>query len=55
MVDIVALFHSLQPHVTATTRRHFSRIAMAMVVRTGRVTMFGLSRWAGTGGSSRTV
>jgi hypothetical protein len=35
--------------------RQFSRIATAMVVMTGRVTMLGLSRWAGTGGSYRTV
>jgi putative transposase len=28
---------------------------MAMLVMTGRVTMLGLSRWAGPGGSYRTV
>src|SRR6266704_4382375 len=55
MVDIVALFQCLQPHMTATTRRRFSRIAMAMLVIPGRLTMLGLSRWAGTGGSYRTV
>src|SRR5262252_7184529 len=54
-MDIVALFDCLQPHVTATTRRQFSRIAWAMLVITGRVTMLGLSRWAGEGGSYRTV
>jgi putative transposase len=55
MVDIVALFHCLQPHVTATTVRQCSRIAWAMLVMTGRVTMLGISRWAGKGGSYRTV
>src|SRR5689334_19130390 len=55
MVDIVALLHCLQPHVTATTLRQCSRIALAMLVMTGRVTMLGLSRWAGKGGSYRTV
>ena len=55
MVDIVALFQCLQPHVTATTVRQCSRIAWAMLVMTGRVTMLGISRWAGTGGSYRTV
>ena len=55
MVDIVALFQCLQPHVTATTARQCSRIAWAMLVMTGRVTMLGISRWAGTGGSYRTV
>src|SRR5256712_1496857 len=55
MVDIVALFHCLQPHVTTTTLRQCSRIALAMLVMTGRVTMLGISRWAGKGGSYRTV
>src|SRR2546425_9830739 len=55
MVDIVALFHCFQPHVTATTLRQCSRIALAMLVMTGRVTMLGISRWAGKGGSYRTV
>ena len=55
MVDIVALLHCLQPHVTATTLRQCSRIAFAMLVMTGRVTMLGISRWAGPGGSYRTV
>jgi putative transposase len=54
-MDILALFHCLSPHLTATTRRQFSRIAWAMLVMTGRVTMLGLSRWAGKGGSYRTV
>ena len=54
-MDIVALFQCLQPHVTTTTLRQFSRIAWAMLVMTGRVTMLGISRWAGIGGSYRTV
>jgi hypothetical protein len=55
MVDIVALCQCLRPHVTATTLRQLSRIVSAMLVITGRVTMLGLSRWAGKGGSYRTV
>jgi putative transposase len=55
MVDIVALFQCLQPHMTATTVRQCSRITWAMLVMTGRVTMLGISRWAGTGGSYRTI
>jgi DDE superfamily endonuclease len=54
-MDIVALLHCLQPAVTKTTRRQCSRIALAMLVMTGRVTMLGLARWAGPGGSYRTV
>jgi putative transposase len=30
-------------------------MALAMLVMTGRVTMLGLARWAGPGGSARTV
>lgn len=54
-MDIFALFRCLQPHLTATTLRQFSRIVLAMLVMTGRVTMLGISRWAGKGGSYRTV
>ena len=54
-MDILALLQCLQPTVTRTTSRQFSRIALAMVAMTGRVTMLGLSRWAGPGGSYRTV
>jgi len=43
------------PPVTATTLRPLSRVAWAMLVRPGRVTMLGISRWAGKGGSYRTV
>jgi putative transposase len=54
-MTIVTLCQCLQPHVTATTLRQFHRIVSAMLVMTGRVTMLGLSRWAGHGGSYRTV
>ena len=55
MVDIVALLHCLRPHMTATTVRQLSRIIVAMVAMTGRVTMVGIARWADTGGSYRTI
>jgi putative transposase len=54
-MDLVALFHCLQPYVPSTTWRQLSRIALALLVMTGRVTMLGISRWAGKGGSYRTV
>ena len=38
-----------------TTHRRWSRSTLALLVMTGRITMLGLSRWAGTGGSARTV
>jgi len=45
----------LQPEVTLTTIRHFNRIALALLAMTGRVTMLGISRWTGKGGSYRTL
>jgi hypothetical protein len=38
-----------------TTIRQFSRITLAMLAMTGRVTMLGISRWTGDGGSYRTI
>jgi len=55
MIDIVALLQCTRPYVTATTVRQLNRIIVAMVAMTGRVTMLGLARWAGKGGSYRTV
>ena len=54
-MDMLALLPGLQPDVPVTTLRQFSRMASAMLVLTGRVTMLGMSRWAGQGGSDRTV
>jgi putative transposase len=55
MVDIVALLHCTRPHVTATTVCQLSRIIGALLAMTGRVTMIGMARWAGKGGSYRTI
>jgi putative transposase len=54
-MDIVARCQGLQPHVTATSRRPWSRIGWAILVLSGRVTRVGISGWAGPGGSYRTV
>src|SRR4029453_18082255 len=54
-MDMFALLPGLQPDLPVTTLRQFSRIASAMLVLTGRVTMRGISRWAGQGGSYSTV
>src|SRR5215475_12958969 len=54
-MDIVALLQCLRPHVTMTTHRRLSRIILALLVMTGRITMLGIARWAGKGGSYRTV
>ena len=54
-MDILALLVCLHPWVTLTTIRQLSRITFALLVMTGRVTMLGLARWSGAGGSYRTV
>src|SRR6266487_5039203 len=55
MPTILPFLLCLQPEVTMTTICQFSRIALAMLTMTGRVTMRGIARWTGDGGSYRTV
>src|SRR5215207_6981037 len=55
MVAILPFLLCLQSEVSMTTIRQFSRIALALLALTGRVTMLGISRWTGEGGSYRTV
>jgi hypothetical protein len=54
-MNILALLQCIQPDLSKTELRRLSRIAQAMLSMSGRVTMLGLSRWAGKGGSYRTV
>lgn len=54
-MDMVTCLQGLHPTITRTTLRQCYRIALAMVIMAGRVTMLGLSRWAGSGGSYRMV
>ena len=55
MLNILALLQCLTPVLTPTTLRQFSRIILALLAMTGRVTMLGISRWTEPGGSYRTV
>lgn len=55
MTDILALLQCLHPALEKTTLRQLSRIILALLAMTGRVTMLGISRWTGKGGSYRTV
>lgn len=55
MPAIVALLQCFQPILTAATLSQFSKIVLALLAMSGRVTMLGISRWAGLGGSYRTV
>jgi hypothetical protein len=54
-MNILALLQPIQNSVSKTTLRQMSRIIVAMIAMTGRVTMLGLSRWTERGGSYRTV
>lgn len=54
-MNILALLQCIQPDLSRTELRRLSRIAQAMLSMSGQVTMLGLSRWAGKGGSYRTV
>jgi hypothetical protein len=51
----VALLQCLAPVLTPTTLRQFSRLILALLAMTGRVTMLGIARWTEPGGSYRTV
>ncbi len=55
MPDILALLRCLQPWITATTARQLRCITCGMLAMTGRVTMLGIARWTGDGGSYRTI
>ena len=54
-MNILALLQCIQPILSKTDVGRMSKIAQAMMSMTGRVTMLGISRWAGKGGSYRTV
>ena len=43
MLNILALLQCLAPVLTPTTLRQFSRIILALLAMTGRVTMLGIS------------
>ncbi len=55
MLDIIVVLGCVSQCLDATVLRQLTRITEAMLSMTGRVTMLGLSRWAGPGGSYRTV
>jgi putative transposase len=55
MPDIMVLCACVSQCLDTTTRRPLRRVTEAMLAMTGRVPMRGLSRWAGPGGSDRTL
>jgi putative transposase len=54
-MNILALLQTNLSGISKTTLRQMSQIVTAMLSMTGRVTMLGLSRWTGAGGSYRTI
>src|SRR5688572_28664769 len=55
MLDIMRIFICLSQRLSTTELRQLTGITEALLAMSGRVTMRGLSRWAGQGGSYRTV
>lgn len=55
MSDIMVLFACLSQCLDRTTMRQLARVSEAMLAMSGRVTMRGIARWAGQGGSYRTI
>ena len=54
MPEILTLLSCLIFDLNSTSLKHLGCIIQAMLAMTGRVTMLGISRWAGKGGSYRT-
>ena len=54
-MNILALLQCIQPIISKTDVQRMSQVVQAILSMTGRVTMLGLSRWTGKGGSYRTV
>lgn len=55
MTEILALLQPLEHSISKTTLRQISRVITAMIAMSGRVTMLGISRWSGAGGSYRSI
>lgn len=55
MPEIMVYFACLRQCLDCTTLGRLSRVTEAMLAMPGRVTMRGRARWAGTGGSYRTI
>jgi putative transposase len=55
MIDMMMVFACLNQSLHPTVLRQLTVVAQALLAMTGRVTMLGLSRWAGKGGSYRTI
>lgn len=55
MTEITTLLICLHPLLDASTSRQLTILSQALLMMTGRMTMLSISRWAGKGGSYRTI
>ena len=55
MNEITKILYCLASVIDSTTLRQLTTISSAMLCMTGRITMLSISRWAGAGGSYRTI
>jgi hypothetical protein len=55
MFNIISRLQCLKTCLSSTAISQLNVIVTALLAMTGRVTMLGISRWAGEGGSYRTV
>jgi putative transposase len=54
-MDILTLLDTLAPALSSTASHQLYVIVLALLAISGRVTMLGLARWSGPGGSYRTI
>ena len=55
MIDIMMVSACLSQSLRITEPRQPTRVVQALLAISGRVTLRGISRWSGKGGSYRTV
>jgi len=55
MNEISTILNFLHPLLDTSTYRQLQLISQTLLAMTGRITMLGISRWAGKGGSYRTI
>ena len=55
MINLIELFQEVKKRPMNKVLRQLQLVVMAVLAMTGRVTMLGISRWAGEGGSYRTI
>ncbi len=55
MFNVISRLQCLKACLSSTALSQLNVIVIALLAMTGRVTMLGIARWTGEGGSYRTV